>query len=580
MIDWVNYLETSVHDHRHQFVRAYVQEYWFNLEKKGSSPAEANHSSYVARIGPVSVEEPAIMVEKTLIRHSDICKERNELIVRYRAECIARAATEHMEQQDKIALLTLSMWGYELWLTARMESPNYECIVRDKEKVVRRKGFTEGGREIGSGTKCNCRKRKAFKSQCTHLVKGNDGMFILELWDVHWLQRPLLRKASAPEDEAQRLEDDFLVSESQHGVDHDNEETDQGYEADCVQQLSNTSDDNAGRLEVRIPSNQDAAQLLRRDQILPLADASSVNFNDIMVICKDLASFILKRKDIPTQVGMLLQWTQNLRSVPQGTDLQDATDFEEIFNVHMSAFSRHKSSTTNLFTATQKEDGVLQAEPLRSQGPPREQGGRLKRKRLKSNQEKAVRGLPIALSQSTPRIKACSFCCLTGHNKGTAACDAYTALRSTFLIHDTDFQRWSTGLGDSRLHLVESPSQAERRLFHQIDFDAAVIPPEVHHVVLVKCFYSKEHVEYMSTRMSQYREIGRNNLAPPSMEYNVVEVILLVKGAQSYEDSGSSCFMYVKTVREWIVSNFKKTSKKFVLNRLPKAALNNIANTY
>jgi hypothetical protein len=68
---------------------------------------------------------------------------------------------------------------------------------------------------------------------------------------------------------------------------------------------------------------------------------------------------------------------------------------------YMSAFSRHKSSTTNLFTGTQDEDGVLQAEPLRSQGPPREQGGRLKR--LKGNQEKAVRGLPMALSQSTPR---------------------------------------------------------------------------------------------------------------------------------------------------------------------------------
>jgi hypothetical protein len=223
---WVQYLETSVHEHRRQFVRAFVQEYWFNLEKEGSSPGEANHSSYVGRIGPVSVEQPAIMVEKTLVRHSDICKERNDLIVRYRAQCIAKAATEHMELQDKTALLALSMWGYELWVAAREESPEY------------------------------------------------------------------------------------------------------------------------------------------------------------------------------------------------GPDLHRAVDFEEIFNVHMSAFTRHKSTTNNLFTATQNEDGVLQQEPLKRQGPPRELGGRLRTKRLKSNQEKVVRGLPLA--QSKPRPSACSFCCLTGHKRGAA----------------------------------------------------------------------------------------------------------------------------------------------------------------
>jgi hypothetical protein len=564
---WVQYLETSVHAHRHQFVRAYVQEYEYNLEKEGSSPAEANHSSYVGRIGPVSVEQPAIMVQKTLIRHNDICKERNELIVRYRAQCIAKAATVPMELQDKLALLALSRWGYELWVAAREESPKYECIVEDQKKVVRRIGFTEGGREVGDGTKCDCRKRIAFKGQCQHLVKGNDGMFILDLWDAQWLQRTILRTATASEDEAQQLEDDCyeIMSESQHGDDHDNEDTGERFEAADA------------RLEVSIPSEEDSVQLVRRDQTLPLADANSVNFNDIMVICKDLASFILKRKDIPTQVGMLLQWTQNLRSVPQGTDLQDATDFEEIFNVHMSAFSRHKSSSNNLFTATQNEDGVLQQEPLKRQGPPREQGGRLQFKRMKSNQEKFVRGLSLA--QSKPRKSSCSFCCLPGHKKGAPACVAYTALRCTFLTHGDDFQRWSTGLGDPRLHLVESPSPALQRSFTKVGLPVE-IHPDVHHVVLVRCYYSKEHVDYMATKMSQYRDSGLSQRAPPSLEYNVVEVILLKQGAQSHGDSGSTCFMFVKTVRDWIVKNFRKSGSKYVLNSLPKAALNDVENTY
>jgi hypothetical protein len=84
----------------------------------------------------------------------------------------------------------------------------------------------------------------------------------------------------------------------------------------------------------------------------------------------------------------------------------------------------------------------------------------------------------------------------------------------------------------------------------------------------------------MANKISQYRDTGRNDLAPPSMEYNVVEIILLVQGAQSFQESGSRCFMFVNTVREWIAKNFRKTGSKSVLNSLPKAALNNIDNTY
>jgi hypothetical protein len=590
-VAWIGYLETSVHGHRHQFVRAYVQEYWYNREREGTVPAEINHASYVARIGPVSVEEPAKMVEQTLNRHSDICKERNEGIVRYKAQCIARAATGRMELQDKIALLALSKGGYELWEEARDKSLNYGCIVQhDNRKLVRRNGLTEGGRDVGDGTKCICQKRKAFVGQCEHLVKGNDGIFILALWDTHWLQRTMLRRADASEEEEARQLEENGYDQSQHVVyyDNDNEETDEGQDPDDAQRPPSTNDDDGRRpaQELPIPSDGDAAGFVRRELV---ADVNSVNFSDIMVICQDLAHCILKSKDIPTQVGMLLQWTENLKSVPQGTDMHEAVAFAETFNVHMSAFSRHKSTANDLFTTTQNEDGVLQSDPLRRQGQQRHQGGRLLTKRLKTNKEKAMRGLPIgkvkrglpiALSQSTPRQSACSFCCLPGHKRGANSCLAYRALKCNFLNHDNDFQRWSTRLGDPNLHLVVTPSRAEMTLFGRVDL-TAVIPPAVHHVVLTKCFYSKDHVEYMRNKYSQYRATGRNELTPPSMEYNVVEVILLVKGAQRYQkDSNTPCFMFVKTVREWIVKNYKKTGNKYVLNSLAKAALNDIANTY
>jgi hypothetical protein len=103
---WVKYLDVNIHEHRHQFVRAFVEEYSFNLEREGSSPAESNHSSYVARIGPVSVEEPTKMVEQTLLRHSEICCERNEEIFCYYSECIAEVQLNNsIDPQDRAALL-------------------------------------------------------------------------------------------------------------------------------------------------------------------------------------------------------------------------------------------------------------------------------------------------------------------------------------------------------------------------------------------------------------------------------------------------------------------------------------------
>jgi hypothetical protein len=321
-----------------------------------------------------------------------------------------------------------------------------------------------------------------------------------------------------------------------------------------------------------------------KDTTPPLVNDKSITFGDIMAISKDIASCILKRNDIPTQVGMLLQLRENLVAAPHGTAFHDdSVSFEDIFHVHLSAFTRH--NTNRAFTASENEEGKLQEAPLRRQGPPRQQGGRLPVKRLKSNQEKAVQGLPIQgdrpLTQSKPRLAVCSFCCMTGHKRGSTACTAYAKLRTTFLSYDNDFQRWSTRLGDPTLHLVEIPSQALVRSFaNNVDF-TAVIPQEVHHIVLVRCYYSRAHVDYMSTRVSQYKETRQKDLlTPPSMEFNVVEVILLLEGALRHPDLGDPCFMLVKTVRQWIFKNYKKTGSKYLLNSLPKAALINISNTY
>ena len=54
-----------------------------SLRRHGSSHAEQNHASFVQRIGPVCLDDPATAISTILRRHADICSERNHAITRY-----------------------------------------------------------------------------------------------------------------------------------------------------------------------------------------------------------------------------------------------------------------------------------------------------------------------------------------------------------------------------------------------------------------------------------------------------------------------------------------------------------------
>jgi hypothetical protein len=112
-------------------------------------------------------------------------------------------------------------------------------------------------------------------------------------------------------------------------------------------------------------------------------------------------------------------------------------------------------------------------------------------------------------------------------------------------------------------------------VFDKADLESVVIPREVHHIVLMKCFYSKAHVNYRDEKISHYRDTGRRDIDPPSMLNNVMEVILLEVGAKRYQ--ASRCYMFVKNVREWIVKNFKKTGSKYVLNKITQSSPSKIS---
>ncbi len=96
-----------------------------NYGRHGSSPAEANHGSYIQMIGPVSVDDPEQEIRKMLDRHAEICRQRKTEIARYHLDCVSTESS-HMVQNNNTgnmeALINLSSWGYELWKSEKDQS--------------------------------------------------------------------------------------------------------------------------------------------------------------------------------------------------------------------------------------------------------------------------------------------------------------------------------------------------------------------------------------------------------------------------------------------------------------------------
>jgi hypothetical protein len=168
---------------------------------------------------------------------------------------------------------------------------------------------------------------------------------------------------------------------------------------------------------------------------------------------------------------------------------------------------------------------------------------------------------------------------MEGHRKGNASCKAFTALGAQFISHLDYFAKWQNKLGDPMFHLVETPTDTQIKSMKNVDWEAS-IPRGVHHVVLLKCYYSKAHVEYKTRKLSRYRDMERHDFPPPSLEANVMQVILLCEGAVEYQQEPQPCFMLVSTVKGWISNNCKKSSHKYIISRLQKANFTNTNNTY
>jgi hypothetical protein len=185
----------------HWLSRISLTYYSGNLYRHGDSPAEANHSSYVIRIGKQSAVEPAEAIKHMIGRQIDIIKERLAKVAKH---VLTVLATEQLlsNEEDKLALRWLCMEGFALWsktsswtkykVTLSTNDPNQmQVSFPDSDKAPYLIGTTcfEGTTVISESGRCSCQDRTAYLHQCRHERAVLKGRFASHLWQKRWKRR-------------------------------------------------------------------------------------------------------------------------------------------------------------------------------------------------------------------------------------------------------------------------------------------------------------------------------------------------------------------------------------------------------
>jgi hypothetical protein len=198
--DLVSYMVDWAKDK--QYFAAYLLDtYPGSMFRRGSQASEVNHSSFQAAMGSGLNDDPAVMLQKTILRQSDLNRKRNERIATY----ICKSARERhltMEAGNQVAsdaLKHLSSWGHELWVTRFQEASHYESIVvpslegnnNATYRVSRIDSFAEP-RLFPVGSRCGCNSQIAFMFPCAHEICAFGMTFHLDLVAKRWMKRTCL----------------------------------------------------------------------------------------------------------------------------------------------------------------------------------------------------------------------------------------------------------------------------------------------------------------------------------------------------------------------------------------------------
>ncbi|KAI2495957.1 hypothetical protein MHU86_18567 [Fragilaria crotonensis] len=417
------------HRNRDKFAKHIVSHQAGSLRRHGSSHAEQNHSSFVQRIGPVCLDDPATAISTILRRHADISSERNHSISKYHLSVASIVQQSKMDAHDINAINFLSSWGFELWQEMRSEAHNYqvEHISDDVIHVCRIEVCNPKPRifSTSNGTRCDCRHRVALRIQCPHETALANGEFLPHLWnELRWQQRPKLMLSN--DSQLCRTEgDDIEVQE--YASNQETHQDDVSLDSDCnsidtplpqtfpddsiptTQQDAftlmegTTQDDDSSGVGARDESIVCQSQLHVTNDVVVLAAQSSSTITYAMLkrVACELVEVAMKQNDASKKVsvcGMILRVTNLLK----GNDSLGTATFNEAIEQYLHSFS---AGTPNLFPGRNVPDHH------RTQAPASVPcNGRPTTNRLRSRTE--TFRLP---KTGASKRRSCGFCLEDGH---------------------------------------------------------------------------------------------------------------------------------------------------------------------
>ena len=138
-----NYFNNFIHDARKRFARYAVHATPCNEDRLGSSIAEANHASYVARIGGGSWDDPVTQVKDCILRMQELSNKRASIRDQYRRQSAARSHTT-CDKTIALMLVKLSTRGYVICEEEYKKSSEYYCsLLSDSSEQKKSKGEEE-----------------------------------------------------------------------------------------------------------------------------------------------------------------------------------------------------------------------------------------------------------------------------------------------------------------------------------------------------------------------------------------------------------------------------------------------------
>ena len=561
-----DYFHNTIHVGRKRFARYSVHATPCNEERLGSLIAEANHASYVARIGGGSWDDPATQVKDCIIR----MQERSNKSARTRDQNRRQsAANSHIEQNKTLGLMLviLSKRGFKVCKEQHKKSAEYYCSTvltgYDGEEV---KEVTHRQQEAASqtprrinGYKCSCRVFVACRVQCRHLFAFHNREFKLQLVDPKFVANPL--SASPPNQEyvdvlstwcATRnsyvgsLGDRLLCQPSSRpptagrpGMLMNNEDMYNEDHGDPSQPYpSQAYDDGNGDLTMSLserPNNKSLQEefIVDNTSLVPRRKRN-VTFRDLTDLANSIANLAQSLPDEESRVKCLGAFVQ-MRDA-----LSTSAGGRQTSGVRMIGFKASAEEFLGTFgpNAEYRREGVFTADDHCNSTfeMQRHNIGRVRQKRLTSLNERLVTGQHggrhkrrtpmlnklsqnLHLADVRNRPAQCSYCASCQHT--VTRCSVMDRTAFVGKKNSSSWNQWYRTLGNQSHHEVQTPTVGFTfKLNRELQED---IPPPsqvVRHLSLRAVFFSSEAVEFMARPTSVYRSKNLQNMQIPLWKSN------------------------------------------------------------